>query len=236
MYESYASGFSNVSTATHMVSLDRRRPYLEQLIRRHFPPDRGAKVIDFGCGHGALVKTARRAGYVNIVGVDHSAAQIAAARRLGIEGVREGDARTTACELPDASHDVVVTFDLIEHFTKQEVLAFADQVVRILRPAGRWIVHVPNGEALFGARVRYGDFTHEGAYTRHSLGQLASVVGFSSIRCFEDVPVAHGVRSAVRWVLWKGIRATLRFYLAVETGAGGSKSILSQNLLAVMVK
>jgi SAM-dependent methyltransferase len=219
-----------------MVGLDRRRPYLEQLIRRHFPPDRGAKVIDFGCGHGALVQAARHAGYVNIVGVDHSAGQVAAARRHGIDGIREGDARATARELPDSSHDVVVAFDLIEHFTKQEVLGFADEVLRILKPAGRWIVHVPNGEALFGGRVRYGDFTHEGAYTRQSLGQLSSAVGFSSIRCFEDTPVAHGVRSAARWVLWKGIRAILRFYLAVETGTGGSRLILSQNLLAVMVK
>jgi cyclopropane fatty-acyl-phospholipid synthase-like methyltransferase len=219
-----------------MMGLDRRRAYLEQLIRRHFPADRGAKVIDFGCGYGALVQAARRAGYHNIVGVDHAAGQVAAARRLGIDGIREGDARTTACELPDTSYDVVVAFDLIEHFTKHEVLAFADEVLRILKPGGRWIVHVPNGEALFSARVRYGDFTHEGAYTRQSLDQLASAVGFSSIRCFEDVPVAHGVRSAVRWVLWKGIRAMLRFYLAVETGTGGSRLILSQNLLAVMVK
>jgi 2-polyprenyl-3-methyl-5-hydroxy-6-metoxy-1,4-benzoquinol methylase len=61
--------------------------------------------------------------------------------------------------LAGESQEVVVTFDVIEHFRKDEVIAFVDQVRRVLRPCGRWIIHTPNGESPFGARMRYWDFT-----------------------------------------------------------------------------
>ena len=44
-------------------------------------------------------------------------------------------------------------------------MEIADAVQRALKPGGRWILHVPNGEALFGARMRYWDFLATGAFT-----------------------------------------------------------------------
>jgi hypothetical protein len=60
--------------------------------------------------------------------------------------------------------------------------------------------------------------------------------GFSRIECYEDQPVVHGMVSGLRWLLWRVLRGTLRFYLAVETGSLARKEILSQNLLCVAVK
>jgi hypothetical protein len=58
--------------------------------------------------------------------------------------------------------------------------------------------------------------------------------GFRSVAFFEDEPVAHGIKSAARLILWKAMRAMLRFYLAVETGA--AQPVLTQNMLAVAIK
>jgi SAM-dependent methyltransferase len=135
--------------------------------------------------------------------------------------------------LPDASLDVVVAFDVIEHFMRDELLGFVDEVRRVLRPGGRWIIHTPNAESPFGGRMRYGDLTHELAFTRHSIGQLLLSSGFSSVRCFEDTPVPHGVKSAARWVLWKLFRGVLRLYMAAETGDGDASHIFTQNFLVV---
>ncbi len=55
------------------------------------------------------------------------------------------------------------------------------------------------------------------------------------MRCLCRV-VAHGLKSAVRWLLWRVIRMILRMYLAVETGDTGVRTILTRNLLAVAVK
>ena len=69
---------------------------------------------------------------------------------------------------------------------------------------------------------------------RESLTQLLSASGFADVQCFEDDPVAHGLKSAVRRTLWRVIRSGLRLYLMAETGE--MNAIFSRNLMAVAVK
>lgn len=233
IYRHYVQARAQALAPDTVAGLAPRAPALHKLVRQHFPADRNAAVLDLGCGHGALLHFARAAGYTNLRGVDGSPEQVAAARRLGIDGVEEGDLRDALAAQPDASLDVVVAFDVIEHFTRDELLPFVDEVRRVLKPGGRWIIHVPNGESPFGGRMRYWDMTHELAFTRTSLAQLLLSSGFAEVRCFEDQPVVHGAKSALRWVLWQGFRALLRLYIAAETGDAGGGHIFSQNLLAV---
>ena len=158
------------------------------------------------------------------------------AKRLGIDGVKQGDLLATLKSFPDASLDIVIAFDVLEHFTKAEALFFADEVFRILRSGGKWIIHAPNGESLFGSRILYNDFSHECAYTRASMTQLLKAAYFSTVLCQEDAPVPHGFKSTIRWLCWKVIRGMLRLYLTVETGAGERANIFSQNFLSVATK
>jgi SAM-dependent methyltransferase len=234
IYRHYVEAATQSLAPVTLEGLAPRRPYLERLVARHFPADRNAAVLDLGCGHGALLHVAREAGYANLLGIDNSVAQVAAAKRLGIAGVHQGDLFEAIRTLPDASRDAIVAFDVIEHFTKDELIDVTDHVLRVLKPGGRWIIHVPNGASPFGGASRYDDLTHELAFTCESLTQLALASGFRSISFAEDEPVAHGLKSAVRLVLWKAIRAMLRFYLVVETGA--AQPVLTQNMLAVAIK
>ena len=233
IYAHYVQSREHMLAPDSLSGLRPRAPYLRRLVRVHFPAERDAVVLDLGCGHGALLHFAREAGYVNLRGVDGSQQQVAAARRLGIAGVEEGDLYDALTTQAEESLDVVVAFDVIEHFTRDELLPFVDEVHRVLKPGGRWIIHVPNAESPFGGRVRYGDLTHELAFTRTSLSQLLLSSGFANVRCFEDTPVAHGAKSALRWLLWKSFRGLLRLYIAVETGDAGTGYIFSQNLMAV---
>lgn len=231
---SYVSTHTSVSGAA--AGLDRRRPFLDRLVREHFPADRNAAVLDLGCGHGAILWAARRAGYTNLTGVDASPEQVAEARKLGILGVRQGDLKTELADTASASQDVVILFDLLHYFTPAEQMAMADDVRRVLKPGGRWILHLPNGEALFEGRMRYWDILATGSFTRASIGQLLRACGFTDIRCFEDKPVVHGVKSAARWILWQLIRACARLVLAAETGESGRDAIFSQVFLVVAYK
>jgi SAM-dependent methyltransferase len=218
-----------------VAGLSSRAPYLQRAIRRHFPANRDARILDLGCGHGSLVHFARQAGYRQAEGVDRSPEQVAEARRLGIEGVREGDLMETLASLPEGSVDVIIAFDVIEHFTREELLPFIDAVHRALAPDGRWLIHTPNADSPFFGRIRYGDITHEQAFTVTSLNQLLRASGFGAVQCFEDAPVVHGAASAARWAVWKVVRGMLRVYLMAETGSSGS-GVLSQNMLAVATK
>src|SRR5258708_7357473 len=57
---------THASVGDAVAGLARRRPYLDRLVRDHFPAHRDAAVLDLGCGHGAMLWAARRAGYTNL--------------------------------------------------------------------------------------------------------------------------------------------------------------------------
>jgi SAM-dependent methyltransferase len=230
----FVSTHSAVSDAAG--GLDRRRPFLDKLIAEHFPASRDAHGLDLGCGHGAVVWAARRAGYANFHGVDASPEQVAMAKGLGIKGVRQGDLMAELAATKDSSRDVVVLFDLYHYFDAPGQLKLADEVRRVLKPGGRFILHLPNGEALFAGRVRYWDILATGSFTRRSIEQLLRVCDFKDVRCFEDKPVVHGLKSGARAVLWKIVRAFSRLVLAAETGETGKDAIFSQTFLAVAIK
>jgi 2-polyprenyl-3-methyl-5-hydroxy-6-metoxy-1,4-benzoquinol methylase len=213
-----------------------RAPYLKRLISNHFPAHKEARILDLGCGSGTLLYFLRAAGYKNISGIDTSPEQIEQARQLGIANVSHADVFTFLKTAADGSYDTVVSFDIIEHLTKPELLQFADEVYRSLAPGGVWIIHVPNAEGFLGSRVRYADLTHEQAFTPASVEQLARVAGFRSSECFEDAPVAHGLKSMARLLIWKVGRGLLRLFLMAETGDTGRNAIFSQNLLALARK
>lgn len=236
IYASYSSQRHEDLVPVTVAGLESRGPHLRAMIRRHFPADRDAVVLDLGCGHGTIVEFARRAGYRHVTGVDRSPDQVREAKRLGIAGVEEGDLFESIARAPSDSLDLVICFDVIEHLTRAELLPLVDEVLRVLKPGGRWLIHSPNAESPFFGRIRYGDLTHELAFTRTSIGQLLFSSGFASVACYEDTPIVHGILSAGRWVVWKSVRAMLRLWLAAETGRLREPAIFSQNFLVVAFK
>ena len=216
--------------------LSSRAASCQAVIAKHFPEKREIQGIDLGCGHGALLHFAQQAGYRQLRGVDASAEQVELAQRLGVANISQGDLWRTLEGIASDSQDLVLSLDVIEHLDKRELLSMVDDVHRILREGGRWIITTPNGESPLFGRVRYGDVTHELAFTRTSLTTLLLASGFRSVECHERAPVPVGVKGRGRWLVWKAIRALLRVYLAAESGERGHDALFTQNLLAVAFK
>ncbi len=232
LYESYVR--SHLSAVELKNRLTVRAPFLRALVNNHFPADRNARLLELGCGYGALIHYALDLGYRNMKGVDVSPEQVAGAKQLGIPGVVQGDLFVTLKDVADNSLDTVITIDVIEHLNKDELLDFADEVFRVLDTGGSWISHQPNAASPFSGRVRYGDLTHQLAYTTESIRQLVLAVGFAEVRCYEDVPVVHGVTSFVRRILWSLVRSGMRACLTIECGV--SNELFSQNFLSIARK
>jgi 2-polyprenyl-3-methyl-5-hydroxy-6-metoxy-1,4-benzoquinol methylase len=53
IYQYYVTAMEKDRAITR-DSLRSRQPYLLQVIRHHFPRDQKARILDLGCGHGAL--------------------------------------------------------------------------------------------------------------------------------------------------------------------------------------
>jgi 2-polyprenyl-3-methyl-5-hydroxy-6-metoxy-1,4-benzoquinol methylase len=157
-------------------------PQTRHFIARYVPSDRNARIVDLGCGDGLLLHFLLEAGYRQVSGIDVSSEQIARAHALGLFEARRGDIDSCLASAGDQSLDVVLLIDVLEHLTRDQLFAVLDSVARVLRPGGVSIAHVPNAEGLYGMRVRYGDLTHEQAFTARSMSQAFAAVGFQSIR------------------------------------------------------
>ncbi len=208
-------------------------PYYLHLIKKFLPKDFSLKIADLGCGHGALLFCLKELGYKNIFGVDLSVQQVDLAHKFGIMEVSKQDLYLFL-EQSSENYDVIFIMDVLEHLEMDELLMLLDKVHQKLNVDGILVVHVPNGAGLFGMRVRYGDLTHVNCFTSSSMRQLLSICGFNRIQHFEDVPVIHGVKSFVRFFLWKILTIIPRVLLQAETGE--IRHILSQNFLTVAKK
>lgn len=236
LYNHYVSARSSsgLDDAEFFLNVERRKPFLNQVIKKYFPRDLKSKIVELGCGSGALLYFAKKAGYQDILGCDVSQEQVELSKKLGLTEVGMQDAMSAIHSFADQSIDVVVSFDVIEHMTKTESLGLSREVFRTLKPNGKWIIHTVNAESPFFGRIRYGDFTHEMAYTKESIKQLLSVTGFKDVVCYEDEPPRHGVKSILRYLLWKMVRSIFRAMLAAETGE--KNGIFSQNFLVVAAR
>lgn len=127
-------------TEPGIVALHRKRyefalPYCE-----------GRDVLDAGCGVGygsALLAERAR----SVLGVDVDADAIAYSRAhyaVEIANLEFQEADVQALDLPDASFDVVCSFETIEHVPDRH--AFLGEVRRVLRPGGTFLVSTPRAE------------------------------------------------------------------------------------------
>ena len=192
--------------------------------------DRASRILDVGCGRGGLVYWLQQRGYRNASGIDLSAEQVDTARRLGIPNVQQADVAEYLAGRRDY-YDALILRDVLEHFTRDEIVEVLETSRSAIRPGGLLIVQVPNAESPFFGRIRYGDFTHELAFSSSSLTQLFNVLGFEDPRVYPTDPAIAGVRSLVRSLLWAGVKAFYRLLLFAELGRG--RWIFTQGLIAV---
>lgn len=184
------------------------------------PKDKNAIILDVGCGGGRLLYFLKKRGYVNIHGVDVSPEQVKRARQV-VGNVTQGDAVEYLHRCP-RFFDLIIGIDLVEHYRKDEVIDLLDACCRALRPKGRLILQTPNAESPWGMEYRYGDFTHESAFSPQCLKNLMELVGFIKIEPRCAGPVVHGILSLVRFLVWKIIWFLLVIWNLAEIGDRGS--------------
>ncbi len=115
---------------------------------------RGARVLDIGCGDGALLAHLRDTKGVDARGIDVSAANVASAVARGLSVV-QGDADADLADYPADAFDMAILSDTLQAMrSPSKVLG---ELVRIARRA---IVSFPNfghwrvrGSLAFGGRM-----------------------------------------------------------------------------------
>lgn len=136
----------------------------------------GMRLLDAGCGTGGFLRWALdRGSFAVAAGVDLGAAAIELAR----ERVPEADLRTAPlASLPfeDASFELVVTSDVLQHVPEGDVAASLAELRRVLAPRGTLLLRTNGASRL---RRERDDWR---AYDRTTLRRALEGAGFACER------------------------------------------------------
>jgi SAM-dependent methyltransferase len=120
------------------------------LADRHLGDVQGLDVLEIGCGVGEFTQLlAERGARVTGADISRLAADATAARVARFPEARALSADICALPFADASFDLTVSLETIEHSPDPRVAL--GELVRVTRPGGRVIVTNPNYVSLTGA-------------------------------------------------------------------------------------
>lgn len=146
----------------------------------------GAAVLDIGGSRGGF--GGRLAAGVRYATVD-------------VDPEVDADHRSLA-EVADASVDVVVSFETIEHMTLGEAAAMLAGAVRVLRPGGHLFCSTPN---IHHPWSYLRSATHKTPFCYDELAGLAENAGLAveaMLRCHRDAPLKAAAR-ALAWPFYR---------------------------------
>lgn len=131
------------------------------------PEDR---LLDVGCGTGALLRFLKEEGYKNLEGLEISKRAVEV---LGQHGITMHHAKLPDLPLLNEQYDVVVASQVLEHIIRRQ--KFLRGLKQILKPSGSLIIFVPNN--CLGP---IDEPSHVVKFTRDTLAKELS-------RCFSSV-------------------------------------------------
>lgn len=129
----------------------------------------GQRLLEIGCGWGALAEAATVRWGADVVGVTLSTEQLAWARerlqRVGASAradLRLQDYRDIGVERPEAPFDAIVSIEMVEAVGREYWPGYFQSVARLLKPGGRACIQsITIDDTLFDRYLRGTDFIQQ---------------------------------------------------------------------------
>jgi SAM-dependent methyltransferase len=134
--EEYATMFRVEETHWWYKALHR---LIFQTLEAELPDWREKKILDVGCGTGAILK--QLGNPEKNVGIDLAPEAISFCRQRGLNNVQQGDIH--ALPFADASFDVVICSSVLYHQWVSDLEGAVREMHRVLRPDGTLLIIVP---------------------------------------------------------------------------------------------
>ena len=148
-----------------------RRRMVRDLVRRHMSRREGLRVLDAGCGTGGTLAALEGVG--ELWGCDISAEALDMCRLRGIDRLVQSSVE--ALDFDDASFDVVISCDVLEHV--EDDAGAMRELARVLRPGGICVLTVPAYRWLWSE--------HDealGHFRRYAIGEFRGLVEGADLR------------------------------------------------------
>jgi SAM-dependent methyltransferase len=167
---------SRIKRTLALINFWRKPMFLTANI--HLESLRPGRLLEIGCGNGALLEQAAKVGWI-AMGIDFDEAAVARANER--EGVSAHLGELQQRTFADASFDAIVMNNVIEHIWNP--VDTMRECRRVLKPSGRMIIVTPNidsiGHRMFGRHWRgLEPPRHLFIYNVRSLKRLVKLCGF----------------------------------------------------------
>lgn len=167
--------------------------YFSPILEYIFNQIKASNVCDIGCGNGIFTADLRQKFDCKLIGVDSNKYALEQANKLNFDQLIEvEDFTKDRLPIDDGSIDLVICKDVLEHLI--DPLFLTDEISRILKDNGYFLVHVPNHFPIWGrlkflltnnidtfnyfpGSSRY-NFPHIRFFTLFSVKKLLSISGF----------------------------------------------------------
>lgn len=205
--------------------------------RSHFgpllPDDRRAKILEVGCGSGALLLAMRDLGYGNLSAIDIAPGQVEFCRSMGFEDIQQADVLKFFDDRIEY-WDAIVLADVLEHLEKDEVFQVLGEIREHLNPDGIVILRVPNMSNPLNIRTRYVDFTHEVGFSKETLEQVLRVAGFDVLTIKGEFSPHRRLAARLLFdrFLWWAFRMFCRHTLYLHQDVIRGKNLLASARIA----
>jgi 2-polyprenyl-3-methyl-5-hydroxy-6-metoxy-1,4-benzoquinol methylase len=129
------------------------------------------KVLDFGCGSGAMLPfLSERSQHVTAIDLDLAAIERIQKHVPLSKNVKvEDPSKTSLKDLPAGSFELIIALDVLEHV--HDLPGILSEIVALLKPRGRLIVSGPTENILYRVGRKVAGPEYSGAY--HERGVAA---------------------------------------------------------------
>jgi 2-polyprenyl-3-methyl-5-hydroxy-6-metoxy-1,4-benzoquinol methylase len=231
----YTEHSSRVRMEGIKSGFDQQVRYFKKEIIPIISKDKSIRILDLGCGTGSLLASLKSSGYNNILGIDISADQLDVAAKMGVTETVQGDILTHLKE-NENHYDLVTGIDIIEHFSKDELVQLLQLVYASLKPKGKALFRTPNMDSPLSSVYAHADFTHECFLNKSSSIQVMRAVGFENVEVSPGyIFIENPLKELIRKIFWAVHKTCLKILL-FSTGRTWHEVVFEPNMLILVDK
>ena len=174
-------GFDSQRAGTYAEFIDMFRPEFDELAKQlsyvaSWLPSEG-KAVDLGAGRGEMVTVLTKNG-LDAFGIDSDQSVVDEAKTRGIDIRCQGISEFLRSEKSD-TYSVVTAIHVVEHVSFEVLTDWFNEIKRILKPGGVFILETPNPHAIDAFKAFWIDVTHVRPYYPESLLHMMLSAGFT---------------------------------------------------------
>ncbi len=209
--------------------------HLSKEILPLIPKSKDIAILDIGCGFGSLIRMFKNKGYTKLKGIDLSESQVKVAHANGLnQEIEVADIHQFLSD-KTGQFDVITGIDIIEHFSKDELVELLNIIKKSLKPGGIAIFRTPNNDAPFASVYANGDFTHENYMNASSATQLSLSLGFINVEVHASHLEVEGLlKEIIRKITWSILSLGIKLILFAT--ARSTKNVLQTPNMIIKVQ